>query len=132
MVPTVTIRVTPAAVASATSSAAGGSPLVELGLFRERVFVRGLLTTLAFYGGLSAFFLSFTLFLQDGLGLTPAQAGAVFTPFAVGFLARVKPDLIKLDRSLVERIQAEPAKAALIEFFVLFARRVGAGGPSWP
>ena len=37
-------------------SAAGGSPLVEMGLFRDRLFVDGLLTTLIFYGGLSAFF----------------------------------------------------------------------------
>ena len=39
---------------------------------------------------------------------------------------RVTPDIIKLDRSLIERVHAEPAKAALIEFFVVFARRVGA------
>jgi len=66
-------------------SAAGGSPLVEIGLFRDRLFVDGLLTTLIFYGGLSAFFLSFTLFLQNGMGLTPRAAGFVFTPFAIGF-----------------------------------------------
>ncbi len=66
-------------------SAAGGSPLVEMGLFRDRLFVDGLLTTLIFYGGLSAFFLSFTLFLQNGMGLTPRAAGFVFTPFAIGF-----------------------------------------------
>ena len=39
---------------------------------------------------------------------------------------RVQPDIIKLDRSLIERVNADSAKAALIEFFVLFARRVGA------
>ena len=39
---------------------------------------------------------------------------------------RVQPDIIKLDRSLIERVHADSAKAALIEFFVLFARRVGA------
>ena len=66
-------------------SASGGSPLVELGLFRDRLFVDGLLTTLIFYGGLSAFFLSFTLFLQNGMRLTPRDAGFVFTPFAIGF-----------------------------------------------
>ena len=66
-------------------SAAGGSPLVEMGLFRDRLFVDGLLTTLIFYGGLSAFFLSFTLFLQNGMGLTPRAAGFIFTPFAIGF-----------------------------------------------
>jgi diguanylate cyclase (GGDEF)-like protein len=39
---------------------------------------------------------------------------------------RVTPDIIKLDRSLIERVHADSAKSALIEFFVLFARRVGA------
>jgi diguanylate cyclase (GGDEF)-like protein len=39
---------------------------------------------------------------------------------------RIQPDIIKLDRSLIERVNADSAKAALIEFFVLFARRVGA------
>jgi EAL domain-containing protein (putative c-di-GMP-specific phosphodiesterase class I) len=39
---------------------------------------------------------------------------------------RVTPDIVKLDRSLIERVHADSAKAALIEFFVLFARRVGA------
>jgi len=68
-------------------TARGGTPLVELGLFRDRVFVTGLLTTVAFYGGLSAFFLAFTLFLQDGLGLPPWKTGLTFAPFALGFLA---------------------------------------------
>ena len=39
---------------------------------------------------------------------------------------RVQPDIVKLDRSLIEGVNADSAKAALIEFFVLFARRVGA------
>jgi predicted MFS family arabinose efflux permease len=68
-------------------AARGGTPLVELGLFRDRVFVAGLLTTVAFYGGLTAFFLAFTLFLQKGLGLPPWKTGLTFAPFALGFLA---------------------------------------------
>jgi EmrB/QacA subfamily drug resistance transporter len=64
----------------------GGTPLVELGLFRDRVFVYGLLTTVVYYGGLSAFFLAFTYFLQYGLGLSPLETGLTFAPFAVGFL----------------------------------------------
>jgi diguanylate cyclase (GGDEF)-like protein len=40
---------------------------------------------------------------------------------------RVHPDLIKLDRGLIEGVNFDSAKAALIEFFVMFARRVGAG-----
>ena len=40
---------------------------------------------------------------------------------------RVQPDLIKLDRGLIEGVNFDSAKSALIEFFVMFARRVGAG-----
>jgi len=39
---------------------------------------------------------------------------------------RVQPDLIKLDRSLVADVDTDPARAALIEFFVVFARRIEA------
>jgi EAL domain-containing protein (putative c-di-GMP-specific phosphodiesterase class I) len=39
---------------------------------------------------------------------------------------RIQPDIVKLDRSLIERVDQDSAKAALIEFFVLFAKRVGA------
>jgi EmrB/QacA subfamily drug resistance transporter len=67
--------------------ARGGSPLVELALFGDRAFAVGLLTTLAFCGGLAAFFLTLTLFLQHGLGLGPTEASLAFAPFAVGYLA---------------------------------------------
>jgi EmrB/QacA subfamily drug resistance transporter len=70
--------------------AVGGSPLVELSLFGNRAFAVGLLTSLAFCCGLSAFFLTVTLFLQDGLGLNPKAASMAFAPFSVGyFLASV-------------------------------------------
>lgn len=65
----------------------GGAPLMDLGLFRDRVFVTGLLTSVGFYGGLSVFFLATTLFLQNGLGFSPVQTGLIFAPFALGFLA---------------------------------------------
>ena len=42
-------------------------------------------------------------------------------------LMRVQPDVIKLDRALIESIDTDGAKTALVEFFVMFARRVGAG-----
>ncbi len=84
-------------------SARGGSPLVELGLFRDRVFVAGLVTTVVYYGGLSAFFLSFTVFLQDGLGLSPWAAGLTFTPFAIGFLS-ASSLAIKLTPGLGSRV----------------------------
>ena len=38
----------------------------------------------------------------------------------------IKPDLIKLDKSLVSGLQRDPAKIALVEALVRFARRTGA------
>ena len=39
---------------------------------------------------------------------------------------RIQPDVIKLDRSLVMNLHEDPAKEALIDSFVRFARRTGA------
>jgi diguanylate cyclase (GGDEF)-like protein len=39
---------------------------------------------------------------------------------------RVQPDIIKLDRSLVQSVDTDSARSALIEFFVVFARRIQA------
>jgi EmrB/QacA subfamily drug resistance transporter len=64
----------------------GGAPLVELGLFRNRAFAVGLVTSMAFCCGLSAFFLTVTLFLQKGLDFRPTTASLTFAPFSAGYL----------------------------------------------
>jgi EmrB/QacA subfamily drug resistance transporter len=63
---------------------ADGSPLVELDLFRQRAFVAGLLVAGIFFMGIPAFFLTFTLWLQIGLGFSALHAGLTGIPFAVG------------------------------------------------
>jgi EmrB/QacA subfamily drug resistance transporter len=84
-------------------SARGGFPLMELGLFRDRGFATGLVTALVFYGGLSAFFLTFTLFMQEGLRLGPEDAGLFFAPYAVGFLFASSAS-VRLARRLGRRL----------------------------
>jgi EmrB/QacA subfamily drug resistance transporter len=64
--------------------AADGSPLVDLALFGQRPFVPGLLVAGIFFMGIPAFFLTFTLWLQVGLGSTALHAGLTGVPFAVG------------------------------------------------
>jgi diguanylate cyclase (GGDEF)-like protein len=41
-------------------------------------------------------------------------------------MMRVGPDIVKLDRDLIKRIHADPARMALVESFVRFAGRIGA------
>jgi hypothetical protein len=65
-------------------SARVGAPLVELALFRDGRFVAGILMALAFYM-LSSFYLTFSVYLQGGLHLTPLDAAFETLPFAAGF-----------------------------------------------
>lgn len=67
-------------------SARGGDPLIALHLLRNSVFVIGLVMALAFYM-LSSFYLTFAVYLQSGLGMSPLSAGLATLPFAVGFFA---------------------------------------------
>jgi MFS family permease len=65
----------------------GGAPLLDPALFRVRALSAGLLTQLAFWCGQASFFLVLALYLQQGRGLDPLQAGLVFAILAVGYLA---------------------------------------------
>jgi len=47
---------------------------------------RGLLAQLAFWSGQASFFMVLALYLQQGRGLSPIQAGLVFTVLAVSYL----------------------------------------------
>ncbi len=64
----------------------GGSPLVELALFRNGGFVIGVLMALALYM-LASFYLTFSVYLQAGLHMTPLDAGLATLPYAVGYFA---------------------------------------------
>jgi EmrB/QacA subfamily drug resistance transporter len=66
-------------------AARGGSPLVELSLFRERSFRIGVSVVLLFWM-VTSFFLLLGLYFQDGLGYSPIASGLLFTPLAVTFV----------------------------------------------
>ncbi|MEU1470188.1 MFS transporter [Streptomyces sp. NPDC005761] len=63
------------------------SPLIDPALFRQRGFVAGLFTYLAFTMGMAAYFLIFALYVQQGRGLDALQAGLAFVPIGAGYLA---------------------------------------------
>jgi len=68
-------------------AAAGGAPLVRLGLLGERPFAVGMSLVVLTYAGINSLFLVLSLTLQDGLGRDALGAGLVYTPFAVAFFA---------------------------------------------
>ncbi|HXA61539.1 MAG TPA: MFS transporter [Streptosporangiaceae bacterium] len=63
----------------------GGSPLVDLALFRKRAFSAGVLTSLVFQMTMASFFLVLALYLQEGRGLTALQSGLIFLPVGMGY-----------------------------------------------
>ena len=96
----------------------GGSPLVDPQIVRDGRFalaVSSLFASTAAWGG---FLLSFTLYLQEGLGYSALKSGAAFIPYGVGFaftslgggglLARIRAQL-----PLLGLVLAAAAYAAL-------------------
>ncbi len=64
----------------------GRSPLVSMRLFRDPAFSLGLVMAMTFFSGLAAFFMSLTIFLQQGFGYGPLATGVVFVAFGLGFV----------------------------------------------
>jgi MFS family permease len=66
-------------------AARGGAPMLNPALFYNRPFAAGVSGIFLFYSAASSFFLALTLLLQSGLGLSPLDAGFIFTPSALAF-----------------------------------------------
>ncbi|WP_448951338.1 MFS transporter [Labrys neptuniae] len=63
----------------------GGVPIIDICLFKQKSFVRGMVATFLFFSAISSFSLSLTILLQIGLGQTALQAGMLFVPSAAAF-----------------------------------------------
>ncbi len=70
----------------ARTLAAGKDPLLDVRLLRNPVVALGLALAFLFYL-LSAFFLSYGIYLQSGLHWSPLASGFAILPFGVGFLS---------------------------------------------
>lgn len=66
-------------------SQSGGSPLLDPSVLRAPGLGRGLTVVLLFYS-IGAFFLLFSVYLQDALHINALTAGLIFLPFGIGFL----------------------------------------------
>ena len=62
----------------------GGSPLVDLDLFRVPGYSSGAVVGLIYFGGFTGIFFVLTIYFQEALGYTPLLAGLAVTPFAAG------------------------------------------------
>jgi EmrB/QacA subfamily drug resistance transporter len=62
-------------------------PLVQLSMFGNRSFSAGTVISLVFFAGIPAFFFTFSLVLQVGLGFSALDAGLTTLPWSVGVAA---------------------------------------------
>jgi EmrB/QacA subfamily drug resistance transporter len=65
--------------------ARGGQPMLDVGLFGDSVFNKGLLVNVGVFASFHSWMFTMTLMLQAGIGLTPLAAGLTFTPLGVAF-----------------------------------------------
>jgi EmrB/QacA subfamily drug resistance transporter len=66
--------------------ARGGQPVLDPALLQVRSFAGGLVIALLFFGGIGAFFLLFSLYLQLGTGRSALDTGLIILPYAIGSL----------------------------------------------
>ncbi len=110
--------------------ARGGSPLLDPVLFKNRNLRSGLTTQLAFWCGQAAFFLVLALYLQQGRGLSPLNAGLVFSILAAAYLfvsLRAPALTMRFGRDLVF-VGALLIAAGDVAIWV-FVHHYGSGGP---
>jgi len=86
----------------------GALPLLSIRLLKLPAFILGALAVMVFYASCSSYYVSFAVFLQFGVGLTPFHAGLLFTPIAGIFAAAsiLAPRLIGRYGTLVLRVSA--------------------------
>lgn len=66
--------------------ARGGVPIVDTEVFRIGHFGLGICAIFLLYSSIGSFSFVLTMLLQRGLGMSPLEAGVLFTPSAVAFL----------------------------------------------
>lgn len=111
---------------------AGRDPLVPPSLFRQRAFTVGLAVCLVFFGSAFSLFFVFAMYLQEGLGFTPLQAGltTMASPLATVVSAILSGALAA--RFGVRVLTAGTATAALGQLgLLLTVGWVGAGATPW-
>ncbi|GAA4390645.1 MFS transporter [Tsukamurella soli] len=85
----------------------GRAPMVDLSLFRSRIFTGGLVALMLFAFGLFGIYFFTSLYIQGVLGFSPTKAGLAFLPMAICMAVAAA-----LSDRIAERFGAHRAVAA--------------------
>jgi EmrB/QacA subfamily drug resistance transporter len=109
----------------------GHPPLLDLGLLRSLPgYVNGLAVGALYFTGFTGVLLVTSLYLQEGLGLTPLQAGLLMMPFAAG--SAISAPLSGRVVSDLGRRVTVAALATMIVGVVLAGLLIPGHDPVWP
>jgi MFS family permease len=110
----------------------GGSPLIDLGVFRNRSYTSGLVFILSFFGVVVGFSLALGLFLQLGLGYSAMHASLTSASLAAGaFIGSALSGTLgaKLGRRIIHLGLAVMGVGTI--GFILVLDHAGAGVSGW-
>ncbi|MFJ4715065.1 MFS transporter [Streptomyces sp. NPDC088785] len=110
-----------------------GSPLVELSLFRVKSFAAGIAVQTVFGVTTGIFFLTWTLYMQLGLGWSPLRAGLTGVPFSIAVSVAAGMSVQKLVPRFGRKVLQAGAllMAAGVLIYVGEAGHYGLGIASW-
>ncbi|MEV5335790.1 MFS transporter [Streptomyces werraensis] len=113
--------------------ARGGSPLIELSLFRVKSFAAGIAVQTVFGVGLGVFFLVWTLYMQIGLGWSALRAGLTGVPFSVAVSVAAGMSVQQLVPRFGRKVLQAGAlvMAAGVLIYLVEADHYGLGITSW-
>ncbi len=110
-------------------AAKGGLPLIDLALLADRAFTRGLAATFLFFFANLSFYLVMTLFMQNGLGIAPVDAGLALMPLALCFVVSSRQSAARVVargiRILIEGCALQLVGLAGVVALVEFVARPG-------
>ena len=113
------------------TAARGHPPLLDIGLLRRLPgYLNGLVVGALYFTGFTGLLLVVSIYLQEGLGHTPLEAGLMLMPFAVG--SAISAPIAGRFVSSVGRVLTVGALVATLTGLVLVALLAPGHDPLWP
>jgi predicted MFS family arabinose efflux permease len=112
-------------------AAGGGMPLIDLDLLADAAFMRGLCAVFCFFFANLSFYLVMTLFMQSALQIPPLQAGLVFVPLALAFVAASRHSGVRA-RHRGTAVLIEGCAVQIVGLVALAATVIGVATPAAP
>ncbi|MFG1949370.1 MFS transporter [Nonomuraea sp. NPDC048826] len=110
----------------------GDEPVLDPALLRIRAFTVGLGASLLFFGGVGAYFLTLSVYLQNGTGRSAWETGLVILPYALGSIITSGLGVALAAKAGRILLVAGSLTIAASQLFLWFLVRGGTDPGYWP